>query len=85
MKEIFGHFFKSSTSKIMKSSANKQFNNNNYCHENMLDNSDYHYITKIKIEEKKNDDKDDDNRNKIKNKAKKHTNIDNYHFPNSLF
>ena len=27
--------------------------NNNYCNENMLDNSDYHYITKIKIEEKK--------------------------------
>ena len=60
-------------------------NNNIYCNENVLDNSDYHYITKIKIEEKKNDDKDDDNRNKIKNKAKKHTNIDNYHFPNSLF
>ena len=44
--------------------------NNNYCNENMLDNSDYHYITKINIDEKKNDDKDDDNRNKIKNKAK---------------
>ena len=37
----------------------------------MLDSSVIHYITKIKIEEKKNDDKDDDNRNKIKNKAKK--------------